>query len=81
MAQRSKFMCRSKAQINFGNRKSKPALGQSREVIGKINFHNRINNIEAWRSLVARLLWEQDAAGSSPVASTIQNKSEPLPYW
>ena len=25
--------------------------------------------------MVARLLWEQDAAGSSPVASTIQNSN------
>ena len=33
------------------------------------NQHNP-ENFGAWRSLVARLLWEQDAAGSSPVAPT-----------
>ena len=27
--------------------------------------------VGAWRSLVARLLWEQDVAGSNPVAPTI----------
>ncbi len=32
-------------------------------------------NFGAWRSLVARLLWEQDAAGSSPVAPTIREHS------
>ena len=37
-----------------------------------------ILKIEAWRSLVARLLWEQDAAGSSPVAPTILCTVPPL---
>ena len=47
---------------------------QSRGNIYLNNF-KQLNSIEAWRSLVARLLWEQDAAGSNPVASTI---TEPI---
>ena len=31
-----------------------------------------------WRSLVARLLWEQDAAGSNPVSPMLQL---PVPSW
>ena len=59
--------------MNFGHRKSKLALGKARSN-SRIKS-KQLNNIEAWRSLVARLLWEQDAAGSSPVASTIQNSN------
>ena len=40
------------------------------------NQHNP-ENFGAWRSLVARLLWEQDAAGSSPVIS-ITKRSQRL---
>ena len=31
-------------------------------------------SIRTWLSLVERLLWEQDAAGSNPVVRTIQPK-------
>ena len=31
-----------------------------------------VKYIGVWRSPVARLLWEQDAAGSNPVISTIK---------
>ncbi len=36
------------------------------------------NQVGAWRSLVARLLWEQDAGGSNPPAPT--SKFKPLRY-
>ena len=37
--------------------------GKIGDIIGWLKF-------EAWRSLVAHLVWDQGAAGSNPVAST-----------
>ena len=33
-------------------------------------------SVGTWRSLVARLLWEQDVAGSNPVVPTIETFGE-----
>ena len=37
--------------------------------IQKLWYH--VNSLGTWRSLVARLFWEQDVAGSNPVVPTI----------
>ena len=37
-----------------------------------IEFFVKIVYIRMWRSLVSRLIWDQDAAGSNPVIRTIR---------
>ena len=37
-------------------------------------FYNNFIYFRTWLSLVERLLWEQDAAGSNPVIRTIKTK-------
>ncbi len=46
------------------------------------NPYNATPDVGTWRSLVARVLWEHDAAGSNPVVPTICGRSsmvEPQP--
>ena len=57
--------CALQALINFGNRKRATKAKNNRCL--KIEYRGVAQ-------LVARLLWEQDAAGSSPVTSTIEIK-------
>ncbi|GKT29372.1 Organic radical-activating enzymes like protein, partial [Aduncisulcus paluster] len=45
-----------------------------KELVKRFGFEmNNAGLSDAWRSLVARLLWEQDAGGSNPPAPTTEN--------
>ena len=35
-------------------------------------------HVGAWRSLVARFVWDEEVAGSNPVAPTIRPRAQPV---
>ena len=54
-----------------------PAVPKNASRAGHFCYNSPCLRVGTWRSLVARLLWEQDVAGSNPVVPTMNLGCEP----